>query len=244
MTRLGFVLLIAVGAGFAGLAAPARAAEPGGQEQLDSPQISGPLGTRDSRAANPTPGDDEEAAPAPGGDSAAPPKPDPPAAPVQTNRQKLDDLYARLAASTDAAETNGLVTAIDRLELASGSNAGDLLMARAIAALGTRNLEIAEQLLDKIILLQPDWAEAWNKRATVRYLMGEDQQSMADIARVLVLEPRHVGALSGMGMILERRGFRDGALRAYRRALEVAPQLESAKSAVDRLTKAVDGQAL
>jgi tetratricopeptide (TPR) repeat protein len=117
-------------------------------------------------------------------------------------------------------------------------------MARAIAALGTRNLEIAEQLLDKIILLQPDWAEAWNKRATVRYLMGEDQQSMADIARVLVLEPRHVGALSGMGMILERRGFRDGALRAYRRALEVAPQLESAKSAVDRLTKAVDGQAL
>jgi tetratricopeptide (TPR) repeat protein len=243
MTRLGFVLLIAVGAGFASLAS-ARAEEPGGQEQLDSQQISEPLGTRDLRAANPTPGDDEEAAPAPGGDSAAPPKRDPAPAPVQTNRQKLDDLYARLAASTDAAETNGLVAAIDRLELASGSNAGDLLMARAIAALGTRNLEIAEQLLDKIILLQPDWAEAWNKRATVRYLMGEDQQSMADIARVLALEPRHVGALSGMGMILERRGFRDGALRAYRRALEVAPQLESAKSAVDRLTKAVDGQAL
>jgi tetratricopeptide (TPR) repeat protein len=244
MTRLGPVLLIATVAGLAGVAAPAGAEEPGGRDSLAPPYISGPISPQRIGLANPEPGDDEEAAPAPGGDSAQPVKPDPAPAPVQTNRQKLDELYARLAASTDAAETNGLVAAIDRLELDSGSNAGDLLMARAIAALGTRNFEIALTLLDKIIILQPDWAEAWNKRATVRYLMGDDQQSMADIARVLVLEPRHVGALSGMGMILERRGFRDGALRAYRRALEVAPQLESVKSAVERLTTAVDGQSL
>jgi tetratricopeptide (TPR) repeat protein len=244
MTRPGPVLLIAIVAGLASAAAPAAADEPSGRENLAPPHIAEPFSSRSLTIASPEPGDDEEAAPAPGGDSTGPVKPDPAPAPVQTNRQKLDDLFARLAASTDAAETNGLVAAIDRLELDSGSNAGDLLMARAIAALGTRNLEIALALLDKIIILQPDWAEAWNKRATVRYLMGDDQQSMADIARVLVLEPRHFGALSGMGMILERRGFRDGALRAYRRALEVAPQLESTKSAVDRLTKAVDGQSL
>jgi tetratricopeptide (TPR) repeat protein len=245
MTRLGPVLSIAIAAGLASAGAPTRAGQPAGLNNFGPPAISAPLSPPRVSIADPTPGDDEEAAPAPGGDDAAGPvKPGPAPAPVQTNRQKLDDLYARLAASTDAAETNGLVAAIDRLELASGSDADDLLMARAVAALGTHNLEIALTLLDKIVILQPDWAEAWNKRATVRYLMGDDQQSMADIARVLVLEPRHFGALSGMGMILERRGFRDGALRAYRRALEVAPQLESVKNAVDRLTKAVDGQSL
>jgi tetratricopeptide (TPR) repeat protein len=188
------------------------------------------------RAAEPSPG----SPPAPKG-SAPEPAPQPPA---QTRQQKLDDLFARLAASTDPDETNGLVAAIDRLHLESGSNTGDFLMARAIAALGIRNLDIAQTLLDKIVILQPDWAEAWNKRATVRYMRGDERGSMADIARVLALEPRHVGALSGMGMILEQSGFREEALRAYRRALEIAPQLASARAAADRLEAAIRGQSL
>jgi len=110
--------------------------------------------------------------------------------------------------------------------------------------MGSKNLEVSLALLDKIVVLQPGWAEAWNKRATVRYLLDDDQGSMADIAHVLALEPRHFGALSGMAMILERDGFRDDALRAYRRALEIAPQLTSVRNAVDRLTTAVDGQSL
>lgn len=164
--------------------------------------------------------------------------------PAQIRRQKLDDLFARLAASTDAAETGGLVLAIDRLQLDSGSSTGDLLMSRAIAAVEKHNFDTSLALLDKIVILQPDWAEAWNKRATVRHLAGDDQGSMADIAHVLVLEPRHFGALSGMGMILESRGFQQEALRAYRRALEVAPQLPSLKAAVDRVTAAINGQDL
>jgi Flp pilus assembly protein TadD len=167
-----------------------------------------------------------------------------PQPPAQTRQQKLDDLFARLAASTDPDETNGLVAAIDRLHLESGSNTGDFLMARAIAALGTRNLDVAHTLLDKIVILQPSWAEAWNKRATVRFMLGDERGAMADIARVLALEPRHVGALSGMGMILEQSGFREQALRAYRRALEIAPQLASARTAVDRLDAAIKGQSL
>jgi Flp pilus assembly protein TadD len=167
-----------------------------------------------------------------------------PPPPVQTRQQKLDDLFTRLAAATDADETNGLVAAIDRLFLESGSSTGDLLMARAIAAMGTHNLPTARTLLDKIVVLQPNWAEAWNKRATLRFMEGDARGSMADIARVLALEPRHVGAISGMGMILEQGGFRDEALRAYRRALEIAPQLASARAAADRIEAAVKGQSL
>jgi Flp pilus assembly protein TadD len=174
---------------------------------------------------------------------AGPPEPAP-QPPAQTRQQKLDDLFGRLAASTDPDETNGLIVAIDRLYLESGSNTGDFLMARAIAALGTRNLDVAHTLLDRIVMLQPDWAEAWNKRATVRFMQGDARGSMADIARVLVLEPRHVGALTGMGMILEQSGFREEALRAYRRALELAPQLASARTAADRVEAAIKGQSL
>jgi tetratricopeptide (TPR) repeat protein len=233
MTKARHLSCILLAAIFGGLAGRAEAASHPNANSFSSSQR--------SVVATPGPGDDDETAPSTGEDSpGAKTRP----APVLTSRQKLDDLFARLAASTDVAETQGLVAAIDRLQLESGSSTGDLLMARAVAALGANNLPIAIELLDKLIVLQPGWAEAWNKRATVRYLMGEDQRSMADIAQTLALEPRHFGALAGMGMILERRGFRDDALRAYRRALEVAPQLESVKSAVDRLQAAVDGQSL
>jgi tetratricopeptide (TPR) repeat protein len=228
------VLALALLATFAGGVGPTLA------DDVDGPLELAP-------APNPPPGQSPDFQPGPGKSSAlgpdipANPKAEPP---PPTHRQKLDDLYARLAASKDADESGGLMAAIDRLQLDSGSSTGDLMMARAIAALGIRNFDACNALLDRLIVLQPEWAEAWNKRATVRYLEGDDQGSMADIAHVLVLEPRHYGALSGMGMILERRGFKDDALRAFRRALEVAPQLASVRAAVDRLTAAANGQSL
>jgi tetratricopeptide (TPR) repeat protein len=200
------------------------------------------------RALEAIPGEDEPSSDSKDGVAprASGPSQDPAdkAPPPRTKAQTLDDLYARLALAKDADETSGLVTAIDRLELDSGSDAGDLLMARVIAAINLKNYEVALALLDKIVVLQPDWAEAWNKRATVRYIIDDYDGSMADIAHVLKLEPRHFGALSGMGMILERGGFREDALRAFRRALAIAPHLETLKSNVDRLTKSVEGQEL
>lgn len=169
---------------------------------------------------------------------------EPPQAPPRSRADTLNELYDRLAASKDAEETDGLIEAIDRLALESGSDAGDLIMSRAIAAMSVKNYDVASALLDKLVDLQPDWAEAWNKRATVRFLVDDDRGAMTDIAHVLKIEPRHVGALSGMAMILEREGFRDQALRAYRKALAVAPQLETLKDNVDRLTKAVQGEDL
>jgi tetratricopeptide (TPR) repeat protein len=197
--------------------------------------------------STPRPGDDEPdqaLRPAPNNpadsDETTAEKPEPP----KTRAQTLDDLYGRLAASKDTDETNGLIAAIDRLELVSGSDAANLIMARAMAAMGEKNYDVASSLLNKLIDLDPQWAEAWNKRATLRFILEDDEGSMADIAHVLKIEPRHFGALSGMGMIFERRGFRDDALKAYRRALAIAPQLQSIKNSVDRLTKAVEGQDL
>jgi tetratricopeptide (TPR) repeat protein len=159
-------------------------------------------------------------------------------------KQKLDELFARLAASKDADETQGLIPLIDRTLLQSGSDADDFLMARAIAAMGAENLEASLALLDRLVAIAPDWAEAWNKRATVRYMNGDQSGSMADIAQTIQREPRHFGALSGMGMILEQRGFNAGALRAYRRVLEIAPEMATAKTAVERLEAAERGQGL
>ena len=80
-------------------------------------------------------------------------------------------------------------------------------------------------MLDDIVARAPDWAEGWNKRATVLYLMGEYDRSLTDIDRVLALEPRHFGALAGMGLIRIEKGETREALAAFRRALAVNPFL-------------------
>ncbi len=159
--------------------------------------------------------------------------------PAQKRAAQLDQLYIRLAASSDATETSALVADIDRLHLQTDSPASALLMSRAIETMQASNYETSGKLLDTIVQLQPQWAEAWNKRATLRYMAGNAEGSMADIAQTLKLEPRHIGALGGMGMILEQSGLRDAALRAYEKSLEIAPQLASAKQSAIRLKAAL-----
>jgi len=235
MIRLGSIVAVALLA--AALGASAAAPEEG-RPALRAPGLSPvPL---PPRAHGVSPGSENAAPRSSKPEDSTQEKPPAP----RTRAELLNDLYARLAASKDADETAGLIGAIDRLELESGSDAGDLLMARAVAAMAAKNYDIALALLDKLVDLHPEWAEAWNKRATVRFLVDDDRGSMADIAHVLKLEPRHIGALAGMGVILEREGFRDDALRAYQRALQIAPQLKSLKDSVERLTKAVQGEDL
>ena len=177
---------------------------------------------------------------------AAPPAASPPAAqaPAETPAQKLDALYARLAVAKDSEEADGIVAAIGRLHVQSGSDAGDLLLARALTAIHRQDYDASQKILDSAIVVLPDWAEAWNTRATVRYLAGDYDGSMADIAETLKREPRHLGALSGMGLILEAEGKREEALKVYQRALAIAPHLSSAEGAADRLKAALAGQAL
>ena len=90
----------------------------------------------------------------------------------------------------------------------------------------------------------PDRAEAWNARATLRYLDDDYDGSMADIAETLKREPRHLGALMGMASILELRDKKKEALEVYQRALSIAPHWKTAQEAVDRLKADIAGQEL
>ncbi len=167
-----------------------------------------------------------------------------PAPPAKTTAELTDELFDRLAKSEDPEEAAGIVAAIERLWLRSGSDSSDLLMSRAIQAMGGEDYPLALSLLDVIVETQPDWAEGWNKRATARYFSGDSRGSMADIAETLKRNPRHIGALSGLGAILEEAGLREDALRAFQRALTFAPHYQPLVDSADRLKAALAGRSL
>jgi hypothetical protein len=160
-----------------------------------------------------------------------------------TQRAKvLDELFKRLAATTDPDEGKGIAGAIERVWLRSGSDTADLLMQRAAAAVQAKDLPLALELLDRVVAIEPDWVEAWNKRATARFMTNDVNGAMADIDRVLKLEPRHFGALAGMGFILEREGLDKRALEVFRHVLTIYPGQPDIKKLVDRLAPEVEGR--
>ena len=156
----------------------------------------------------------------------------------------LDNLFQRLARAADPQEAQAITSQIERLWLRSGSDTADMLMGRVLIAMQGNDHQLALQMLDSLIALEPDWAEAWNKRATVRFLDNDDAGSMNDISHVLALEPRHYGALAGMGFILQRNHLDKRALQTYRRLLEVNPQQAEIRKTVDKLTLDVEGHEL
>ncbi|MEP4860892.1 MAG: hypothetical protein ABJ117_09540, partial [Alphaproteobacteria bacterium] len=102
----------------------------------------------------------------------------------------------------------------------------------------------ALDFLDQIVTLEPGYAEGWNRRATVHYMMDSYSKSMADIERTLNLEPRHFGALSGMGAILKATGRKKLALRAYERVLAIYPMMRNAQNEVVTLTEDLAGEGI
>ena len=94
-------------------------------------------------------------------------------------------------------------------------------------------------LFSKVIDLDPNWAEAWNKRATVFYLIGEFQKSQNDIDEVLKLENRHFGALAGQGLINIKLGNYEKAIKSYREALEIYPTMQSAPKMIKQIEEII-----
>lgn len=170
------------------------------------------------------------------------PKPAPklPAAAIRKNL--LDELFKRLAEARDLDEAKGIESAIERVWLRSGSDTADLLMTRALTAWQGNDFAIARGLLDRIVALEPQWAEAWNKRATLRFLTDDPKGAQSDAERALALEPRHYGALTGLSVIFRENGDKTRALDALRKALALAPQRKDLAVDVEKLRIDVEGQ--
>jgi tetratricopeptide (TPR) repeat protein len=147
----------------------------------------------------------------------------------------LDDLFARLKENAESPAGGRIEQEILRRFSRSGSPTADLLLAWAVDAMDAKNYPLALDVLDQVIVIKPDFAEAWNKRATVYYLIDDYSASLSDIRATLALEPRHFGALAGFGMILESLDRKAEAIRVFKRALEVNPRLEQVKETLQKL---------
>ncbi len=164
----------------------------------------------------------------------------PSTAPVRPS--SIDELFERLQRAKSEDEAKGIADAIQRRWMRSGSDTADLLMDRALDALKAGDQPLSIELLDRVVTLQPGWAEGWNKRATVFFMMGDTTRSMADLREVLAREPRHFGALAGLGMILRTNGDDKRAYEAFKRALAINPYMSEVKSAVERLAPDHEGR--
>ena len=154
----------------------------------------------------------------------------------------LDFLFGALKVAPDEASAKHVEARIWALWMQTPSDTAALLMVRAKAAMDAQKMDVALKLLDAVVKLRPDYIEAWNRRATVYYLQSDYTHSLEDIEQVLVREPRHFGALAGLGMIMQDLGDDKRALDAFRKALAVNPYLDKVPELVKTLTEKVEGR--
>ena len=118
------------------------------------------------------------------------------------------------------------------------------LLAQGSLLINQRKLSKAYGLFSQIILEDPKWAEAWNKRATVLYMMGNYEQSQNDINQVLKIEKRHFGALSGQGLVqIELKNY-DKAIESYKEVQKLYPSMEAPKVMIPRIKKLIKEQSI
>ncbi|MDX3971726.1 MAG: tetratricopeptide repeat protein [Bradyrhizobium sp.] len=169
--------------------------------------------------------------------------PEAPAKLPKVDRSKnLDFLFGALKAAPDEVSAKHVEARIWAIWLQTPSDTAALLMSRAKTAVDAKKIDVAIKLLDSVIKLRPDYIEAWNRRATLYYMQNDYRRSLADIQQVLIREPRHFGALAGLGMIMQEVGDERRALDAYRKALAVNPHLEKIPDQVKALTEKVEGR--
>jgi tetratricopeptide (TPR) repeat protein len=154
----------------------------------------------------------------------------------------LEFLFGALKAAPDPASAKHVEGRIWALWTQTSSDTTMLLMTRAKTAIEKKQPDVALKLLDKVVKLKPEYVEGWNRRATIYYLQNEYAKSLGDIREVLAREPRHFGALAGLGMIMQELGDDKRALDAFRKALEINPHLEKLPDMVKSLTEKVEGR--
>jgi len=149
--------------------------------------------------------------------------------------QRLPGLFERLKTTRSAGEAEAVQQTIWAVWMESTNAEVNLLMLEGIDAMGQGDLKRALGAFDSMVDVAPQFAEGWNKRATVEFLMNDYKASVADIQKTLALEPHNWGALSGLGQIYVALGDDEAALRAFKRALAINPHLASVKAKVHEL---------
>jgi tetratricopeptide (TPR) repeat protein len=154
---------------------------------------------------------------------------------------RLDDLFERLQHTPDPAEAHALEQRIWGVWLESENAAINRLMEQGVLALRGQHYPTALQAFDRLVEQAPEFAEGWNKRATVHYLMGNWRASVRDIQRTLALEPRHFGALFGLGLIYDALEQPEAALRSFEATLALNPHSEGTRQRIEELRRQLRG---
>lgn len=149
---------------------------------------------------------------------------------------RLDLLFARLK-EADAVEARIIESHIWTMWSAIDEPEARALLERGSVAMANRDHATALAAFDALTSRFPNFAEGWNKRATLFWILGEDRAALYDIQRTLALEPRHFGALSGLGLVLLRLDQPEKALAAFEAALAIHPNLPSARHHAERLRR-------
>ncbi|MEZ5937881.1 MAG: tetratricopeptide repeat protein [Hyphomonadaceae bacterium] len=163
---------------------------------------------------------------------------------VVTPDNLAQSLLDKLKTITNEAEAGQLEEEIWDAWLVSGSPTVDILMRRGLDALEAQDTDLARDMFDRVILIKPDYAEGWNRRALLFFNDGKFTEAIYDLEQALTYEPRHFGAWIGLAMIFEQIEKPQAALEAYRKALEIYPLAQAAKQGEARLVNAVEGRAL
>ncbi len=158
-----------------------------------------------------------------------------------TKSERLDTLFSELKRQRDPQLAEATANRIRAEWSQSGSATVDLLMRWAEKAIAEKRNPAALDFLARAIALKPDYPESWNRRATLHYISGDTRKAMADIGRVLELEPRHFGALAGMAAILTDAGRDTLALKAWERFLTIYPADRNAQEQANTLAEKLAG---
>jgi tetratricopeptide (TPR) repeat protein len=154
----------------------------------------------------------------------------------------LDTLFSALKIAPDEASAKAIEDRIWAIWMSSDSDTCTLLMSRVKEATDDKDYDLAIKLLDAIVTIKPGYVEAWNRRATLYYVKHQYGRALADIREVLAREPRHFGALAGLGLILQDIGDDRHALQAYQAALAIDPHLRNLSDTVKTLREKVEGR--
>ncbi|MRG54995.1 hypothetical protein GF108_05275 [Phyllobacterium sp. SYP-B3895] len=161
---------------------------------------------------------------------------------AQKRALRLDELFASLKRESNEVKAARIASLIQSQWQNSGSATVDLMMGWAAKAMEHKKYSVALDFLDQVVTMKPDFAEGWNRRATLHFLMNDYGRSMADIQKTLALEPRHFGAMAGMAAILKDTGRKEAALQAFERVLTVYPMMREAQKQAGELADELTGQ--